>query len=109
MKKIYNSSGIEVKMAILGPIGIGYICPECGQPHCCRHHCLRCGQPLVFDEWQAEHYKEIYKDVDEECYLVDKQSLENGSKDSLTGEPLEPLTKILKELIKEWKRMETSS
>lgn len=103
MKKIYNSSGIEVKMAIQGPIGIGYICPECGQPHCCRHHCLRCGQPLVFDEWQAEHYQEIYKNVDEECCLVDKLSLERGLTDSLTDEPVKPLSEIRKEMLDDWK------
>lgn len=103
MKKIYNSSGVEVKMAIQGPIGIGYICPECGQSHCCRHHCLRCGQPLIYDEWQAEHYKEIYKNIDEECSLVDKESLEKGLTDSLTGEPVKPLSEIREELLNNWK------
>lgn len=99
MKKIYNSSGIEVKMAILGPIGIGYICPECGQTHCCRHHCLRCGQPLVYDEWQAEHYQEIYKDVDEECSIVDAKIEDEYN--PFTGEKLPTLSEQRKMLLSE--------
>ena len=99
MKKIYNSSGIEVKMAILGPIGIGYICPECGQPHCCRHHCLRCGQPLVFDEWQAEHYHEVYKNVDEECSIVDEKV--GDEYNPITGEKLPTLSEQRKKLLSE--------
>ena len=104
MKKVYNSSGVEVKIAKLGPIGIGYICPTCGQPHCCREHCLRCGQPIVFDESELLRYKEHYKNVDEECAIIDKEILENNYVDTFTGEPLPLFSDIRKELIKNWKQ-----
>lgn len=67
MGKIYNSSGIEVKRAIMG------ICPTCGLGRCGGFtHCLRCGQPLM----QEESYVEYYKDLDEEIATLDALSPE---------------------------------
>ena len=68
MKKIYNSSGIEVKRPIMG------VCPTCGFWKCSGYqHCLRCGQPLRFNsiEWDIEHYVEQYKNLEEEIAALD--------------------------------------
>lgn len=97
MTKIYNSSGIEVKMAILGPLVEGYICPSCGQNHCFRHHCLRCGQPLVYSAWQAENYVELFKDVDDECNKVDEAHSIDRS--PVTNEELPTLREIRKKIL----------
>ena len=96
MKKIYNSSGVEIKMAILGPLTEGYICPSCGQNHCFRHHCLRCGQPLVYNDWQAENYVEIYENVDEECKKVDDSRMVD--RNPITNEAIPSLSEIRKKL-----------
>lgn len=75
-KKKYNSSGIEVKMAILPGMVGGYMCPTCGYRPCYLSHCMRCGQPLVYDEYQWEEYKERYANIDQECILVDQKQRE---------------------------------
>ena len=71
MKKIYNSSGIEVMPAIWRPDKAGFFCSKCGLKMAVWRHCLRCGQPLYYHPWEAESYKEVFKDIKEEIEAVD--------------------------------------
>ena len=71
MKKIFKSSGIEVRPAIWRPDKAGFFCASCGFRMAAWHHCLRCGQPLYYHPWEAEEYKEVFKNVEEEIEAVD--------------------------------------
>lgn len=91
MKKIYNSSGEEVKRPIMG------VCPTCGFWKCEGYqHCLNCGQPLRFEsyEWDKEHYTEHYKSLEEEIAALDSMKLN----DIFTDNILKPLSKRREEI-----------
>lgn len=90
MGKIYNSSGVEVKRPIMG------VCPSCGFWKCGGYqHCLRCGQPLRFEsyEWDKAHYKEQYKNVDEEIAALESMKL------PFVDDSQQPLSERRKEII----------
>lgn len=100
MEKIYNSSGVEVKMAKFVGLAPGYQCPTCGMIHCSHYHCLRCGQPLVYDEWQQENYHEIYKDLAEEIIVVDAKMGDRTN--PFTGEKIPSLAEQRSEILKKY-------
>lgn len=94
MKKIYNSSGVEVKRPIMG------VCPTCGFWKCEGYqHCLSCGQPLRFEsyEWDKEHYTEHYKNLEEEIAALDNIRASG----IFTEEPLKPLAQRREEMLSE--------
>ena len=99
----YDSSHREVRVAKLGSMATGYVCPVCGMTHCHLEHCMLCGTPLVYEERQLEDYRECFKSIDEECKILDERNRKGGyNRNPFTGEKEKTLTELRKQLLKEY-------
>lgn len=90
-----NNNERKIKLAYLGPMALGYICPTCGMPHCKYEQCLRCGQPLAYNSDESDYVRR-FKNVDEECRIRDAEQAKEI--DIFTSKERETLTEFRKRI-----------